>query len=105
MLNFVHEDQLIGGRTSSPSVMTSISDLMSLLNQLTESQLKDARNVIRLLLKEYVSTDRAYNKNVVSVHLPPMHNYLIRHHAKTNSTTVSAVLRNLIAEYLERHKG
>ena len=103
MLNFVHEDQSIGGATSSPSVMTSTSEMMSLFGQWSDSQLKDARDVIRLLLKMNVSTDPAYNEDVVSVHLPPMHAYQIRHLARTKNTTVSAVVRDAIGKYLERH--
>jgi len=105
MLNFVHEDQLICGATSSPSVMASDSEMMWLFGQMTKSQLKVVLNVVRQLLKKNVSTDHAYNKDVISAHLPPMHAYLIRHLAWTHSTTVSEVVRALIGEYLDRHKG
>jgi hypothetical protein len=102
MLTFVHEDQSTNGATSSPSVMTSASQLQWLL-QLSESDLKDLLRTVRLLLKKNVSTDAAYNENVMSVHLPPMHVWQIRHLASTRRTTVSEVVRDAISDYLDRH--
>ena len=58
-----------------------------------------------MLLKTTVTTDPAYNKNVISVRFSPTHADQIPHRAWTHDKTVSEVVRDAMSGDSDSHQG